>query len=413
MEIRLPPLVARLLTHLPDPAEVWLVGGAVRDAVLGREVRDVDLALPSGAMATGRALARALAAAFVPLDESRGCARLVLRDSGGVIDLADFRAPTLEEDLRARDFTVNALAVPLAPPHVVLDPTGGLADLEARRLRCPAPEVLDDDPLRGLRAVRFQGQLGFAIEPETRRWIRARTSSLASVARERIRDELLPALASPDPAGVAYELHALGLFDVLFPHRGGLDLDPLRGWIRTEETLLEGGDPAMRSMRERIDRPLPEAGTHRALLRLACLLGVPDPEGFRALLARLRLGSGTVGWGARLTGGVFWLEGTGSALEPLRIYRFYRAAGDAGPEAALLAYSRDTISGETLDALLRAWFERRDELVDPPALVTGDDLLATGLEPGPRIGELLERIREAQVEGRVKTKRDALELVAP
>jgi hypothetical protein len=412
MRIELPPLVASLLPHLPDPGSTWLVGGAVRDVLLGREVRDVDLAVPAEALNLARAWAGVLDAAFVPLDATRGCARLVLHDSGTVIDVAELRAPSLEADLAARDFTINALAVPLAPPHEVIDPTGGVADLRARRIRCPGSEVLDDDPLRGLRAVRFAGELGFEIEEATRRWIRGRAASLGAVAAERIRDELLRALASPHPSSVAVELHSLGLLAALFPDRATLDLEPLRRWIAVEQALgIEDDVPHARSLRQRLATPLAEAGTPGALLRLASLLHFTEPEGFRDALTALRLGSGTVRWGGRLMGGVLWLEGKGAALDDLQVYRFYRLTEDAGPEAALLARSRETISDATLQVLLSAYFDHHAERVDPPTLVTGDDLVASGLPPGPRIGSLLESIREAQAAGRVRTRDEALDLV--
>src|SRR5439155_7733860 len=128
-----------------------LVGGAVRDAVLGRVRRDgvdLDLAVPRGALALARRIAERAGGTLVPLDDERGTARIVL--GAGRIDVADFRAPTLEGDLAARDFTVNALAVSIRAlvregRAAVVDPTGGLADLRARRLRLPQPRVLDED----------------------------------------------------------------------------------------------------------------------------------------------------------------------------------------------------------------------------------------------------------------------------
>src|SRR5207249_23459 len=132
------------------------VGGAVRDAGLrGMTARsgDLDVTVESGALALAREVAARLGGAFVPLDPERGTARVLVR--GACLDLADWRAPTLEGDLAARDFTVNALAVELRPllrdgRAPVIDPTGGLADLRARRLRVPDPRVLLDDPLRAV-----------------------------------------------------------------------------------------------------------------------------------------------------------------------------------------------------------------------------------------------------------------------
>src|SRR3989442_816797 len=183
-----------------------LVGGAVRDAWLGRrpgrEV-DVDVAVPAGALDLARRVAERLRGAFVPLDPERGTGRVVL--PGVRLDVTDFRGPSLAADLAARDFTVNALAVPLRELLVrggapIVDPTGGLADLRARRLRAPDLRVLTDDPLRALRGVRLEAALGFRLTRGTVAAIRAVAPALAAVAAERVRDELLLMLALPGTA---------------------------------------------------------------------------------------------------------------------------------------------------------------------------------------------------------------------
>src|SRR5438874_2531490 len=174
---RLGPGAAALLRVLGAPPGAALVGGAVRDTVLGRAVADVDVAVPSGALDLARRCAERLAGTCVVLDAERGAARVVT-DGGLTLDLTDFRAPSLEGDLAARDFTVDALAVPLAPllergRAAILDPTGGLADLKARRLRPAGPGVLDDDPLRALRGVRLEATLGLRLTPGAARKLAA------------------------------------------------------------------------------------------------------------------------------------------------------------------------------------------------------------------------------------------------
>src|SRR5581483_7804789 len=139
------PLLQAAVEAAGGPA--WLVGGAVRDLLLGRPVHDWDLALPAGSVAAARRLADRVGAAFVPLGEAHGMARVVgAPGSGWRLDVADFRGPTLEADLAGRDVTVNALAVSLDAvlrgPAAVVDPTGGLADLAIRRLRACAPDAL-------------------------------------------------------------------------------------------------------------------------------------------------------------------------------------------------------------------------------------------------------------------------------
>src|SRR5882672_3146906 len=168
---RLGPGAAALLRAVGGAPGAALVGGAIRDVMLHRAPadpsrdpgRDVDVAVPSGALDLARHCAERLHGTCVVLDAERGAARVV---AGRLtLDLTDFRAPTLEADLAARDFTVDALAVPLAPlvargRAAIVDPTGGLADLKARRLRPAGAGVLADDPLRALRGVRLEATLG-------------------------------------------------------------------------------------------------------------------------------------------------------------------------------------------------------------------------------------------------------------
>src|SRR2546429_2672628 len=160
---RLGPAAAALLRVVGAPPGAALVGGAVRDTVLGRAVADVDVAVPSGALDLARRCAERLAGTCVVLDAERGAARVVT-DGGLTLDLTDFRAPSLEGDLAARDFTVDALAVPLAPllaqgRAAIVDPTGGLAGLEARGLRPARGRVHPRGPVCALRGARPAGTL--------------------------------------------------------------------------------------------------------------------------------------------------------------------------------------------------------------------------------------------------------------
>src|SRR5437879_1031751 len=224
---RLGPGAAALLRVLGAPPGAALVGGAVRDTVLGRAVADVDVAVPSGALDLARRCAERLAGTCVVLDAERGAARVVT-DGGLTLDLTDFRAPSLEGDLAARDFTVDALAVPLAPLLArgrapIVDPTGGLADLTARRLRPAGPGVLDDDPLRALRAVRLEATLGLRLTPSAARRVREAARGLEHVSAERVRDELLVLLALPETARALRRAEALDVLGVVVP-----EIEPMR-----------------------------------------------------------------------------------------------------------------------------------------------------------------------------------------
>src|SRR6185503_16981993 len=181
--------------------------------------------LPQGAVALARRLADGLGAAFVALDEERGVARIVWERAGRrlEVDVADFRAADLEGDLRARDLTVNALAMPLAeacrdghlPP--IVDPWGGCRDLREGVVRLLSAAVLEDDPLRTMRAVRVAAQLQFRLDEQSARWIAAAAPRLATTAPERVRDELWKCITAPAPAATLRRLDELGLLAVVVP----------------------------------------------------------------------------------------------------------------------------------------------------------------------------------------------------
>ncbi|MGH7402661.1 MAG: hypothetical protein ACREKQ_09555, partial [Candidatus Rokuibacteriota bacterium] len=158
-----------MLAELAGPARpLWVVGGALRELRSGGAAADLDVAVAGGALDLGRRLADRLDASFVVLDAARGACRIVPRSAGASMDLVDLRAPTLEGDLRARDFTVNALAASVGDllregAAAILDPTGGLADLGGRVVRICGPAAITDDPLRALRGVRLAVRPGWRL----------------------------------------------------------------------------------------------------------------------------------------------------------------------------------------------------------------------------------------------------------
>jgi hypothetical protein len=164
--------------------DAWIVGGAVRDELLGREVVDLDIAC-SDPEAAARAYARGSGGAPFPLSERHGAWRVALED-GLTVDFTPLPGG-VERDLATRDFTINAIAVPLAGGDPV-DPHGGLSDLEARRLRAVAPSIFADDPLRLLRAVRLEEELDVELDPETERLAEEHAALVTRPAGERILD---------------------------------------------------------------------------------------------------------------------------------------------------------------------------------------------------------------------------------
>jgi len=222
--LELPPLVARVRAIVPAETPLWLVGGAVRDALLRRPLRDFDFVVTGDALASARAVADALGGAYYPLDSERGVGRVVLAQAGGrlTLDISRLRGASLAEDLAARDFTLNAIAADCAQPNTLIDPLHGARDLQAKRIRACSPTALADDPLRALRAVRLAAELRFLIDKPTLEQVRAQTARLPAVSAERRRDELVRCLAGPRPVAAVRSLDVLGLLPALIPELAAL-----------------------------------------------------------------------------------------------------------------------------------------------------------------------------------------------
>jgi hypothetical protein len=323
--------------------EAYVVGGAGRDELLGRPVVDLDVACPEPESAARR-YAQASRGALFPLSERHGAWRVAFRDRR-TVDFTPLRGG-IEADLATRDFTVNAIAVPLAGGDPV-DPFGGRDDLAARRLRAVSGTVFADDPLRLLRAVRLEDELGFRLDPETERLVRDRAGLVSRAAGERILAEIVRlSVAGYRRAG------ELGLLAPLGGSAGGLDRT---GLLETPDFLL------VCVLGESVFRLPISNGTGRFVRTL--LSASPPPD-----------------------------------ASPRAIHRFRRATEPWAVEALVFLGA-----GEYADAV-RGQRER-----DPAApLLRGDEL---GLPPGPEIGRLLERIAEERAAGTIATRDEALELV--
>lgn len=211
----LPPIVKDAVAQLLDAGlDVHVVGGALRDTLLGRQVRDFDLVVAADLETAQRALPRAIAvSARTPV--------LLIRarpDSPRVeITALHGLALSLEADLRQRDFTINAIA--FDPRRALyIDPLGGRADLSARILRAVDPDrVFQADPVRILRGVRLAHELELKLDPQTTRALELNAWRLHEAAGERLRDELLRILESPVPSLAIERLHAIGALGLLLP----------------------------------------------------------------------------------------------------------------------------------------------------------------------------------------------------
>ncbi len=215
----LPPLIDRIKDALPPEQEIYLVGGAVRDLLTSRLSPDLDFALPSNGIALARKVANTLNADFLPLDDERDTGRVVVTNEDGTrtfLDFATYRGANLEEDLRARDFTINALAFNLRD-NTILDPLNGANDIRAKLIRACSPTAMSEDPVRILRAVRQAAAFGYKIDKPTREWMKQSTDQLGRISAERLRDEVFKILQGPKPDASIRALEMLGVLQQLMP----------------------------------------------------------------------------------------------------------------------------------------------------------------------------------------------------
>ncbi len=230
-------LLERVRSVIPTNLPVFLVGGAVRDALLSRPTHDMDFVLSGDVLGFSRRLADRLGAAYYPLDVERETARLILIHPDGnrdVLDFAMLRGPDLESDLRARDFTINAIALPLHDPQVLVDPLDGASDLRAGQIRSCSATTFLDDPVRILRAIRLAAAFEFRILPNTRRQMRQALERLPLVSAERLRDELFRILEGPRPATAIRALDLMGALPYILP-----ELSALKGVRQSAPHILD------------------------------------------------------------------------------------------------------------------------------------------------------------------------------
>ncbi len=392
-----PPVLSKLKNVLSDEPELYIVGGAVRDAALRRPLHDIDFTTSGDGCAISRKIANRFAGDYYPLDRERGVGRALFSWEGTriTIDVARFRGDDLLTDLMDRDFTINAMAVALnGDLNGVIDPTRGLQDLQAHIVRqCQATSIAND-PVRSLRAVRASVSLDFRIEPSTIQSIKECVHLLPGTSIERIRDELFNLLGSNKPATALAILRHLGILAILIPetiplseaqqgppHQFGVWKHTLAtvDWLNSivlalfsdhSDTLTAnlqvGGAITTLShlrepLRDHIGYVWPNGRTHRALLSLAALLhdvGKPatravdadsrvhflEHEHLGAKLAAIRgeafhLSNDEI---QRLTTIIrhhmrpHWLNANKS-LTPRAIYRYWRDTGPAGVDICLLA----------------------------------------------------------------------------
>jgi tRNA nucleotidyltransferase (CCA-adding enzyme) len=397
------------LEWLPKPA--YMVGGAVRDAILGRsrEYLDLDFVIPSDAVKVARAIARHYKAGFVLLDPKRRIARVVFPHA--TADFAQQEGDSLVTDLHRRDFTVNAIAY---NPHTqeIIDPLQGYADLQQATLRMVSPANLEDDPLRLMRAYRQAAQLGFTIEPATQATIRSLASHISKVAAERVRVEIGYLLANSQGTPWITSAWEDGLLAPFFKNATRESLIKLAAVDKATTLLAQNWQQLGAQLQESVRDTIKT--TWLGIAKLACLVN-PNPE-----LAEIEL--------QQLTYSRAEIRGVTTSLKLSTQFKvsnmslreqcsLFRDADIMFPATAVLAIALDYLveatSGEkllhTCAPLINRYLNPDDLVAHPTQLVSGKELIiALDIPASPIIGKLLAEISVAQAEGRVATVEDAI-----
>ena len=471
-----PPLVKTLAAFFASKGtEAYLVGGVVRDALLGRATSDVDVAVRGDAPRLAQDIADLLGGRPVVLDDSRAIMRVVVPDVEGAAFVDISPAPEgIRADLDRRDFGLDAMAVSLSDLYAgenaaVIDYHGGVSDASDGVVRALSPSVFADDPARLLRGPRLAAQLGFGLADETADAIRRDAHLIGGVAQERTRDELFKLIAAPGATGSLRLLDELGLLCRIMP-----ELEDARGVAQPKEHYwdvldhcietvgqverlvqcrVESEDiretPWNESLEAYFAYEVSDGHTRLTILKLAALLhdiGKPATKTVEAsgrtrflghhtlgaeislnILRRLR----TSGDGVELVSRMveYHLRPSQMAQEgelpsPKAIYRYYRDLGDAAIDTLFLNLADYLAArGPMLDR--EDWLQHcrvvghifdAEPAHQSPAgvrrLIDGHDIMKEfSLQPGPQIGDLLEVVGEAQASGDIASKQEALELV--
>ena len=398
------------LEYLPQP--VYMVGGAVRDAILGRvrEYVDLDFIIPADAVKVARKIAQRYQAGFVLLDAERQIARVVFPHA--TVDFAQQEGESLITDLHRRDFTINAIAY---NPHTqeIIDPLEGYKDIECSLLRMISPVNLQNDPLRLMRAYRQAAQLGFTIEPATQETIRSLAKSINQVAAERVRVEIGYLLANSQGTfwlNLAWKDGVLTSFFKNATEESFIKLTAVdQAYTLISENWQQLGEELANYVRETVKT------SWLATAKLACLVD-SKPEIAEIELQKLTYSRAEIR--AVTTGLRLFSEIKAVDMSLRKQYFLFREMGILFPAVLVLALANDIVAKGmfeesmfiTYEPLIKRYLDKNDAVAHPIPLLNGKDMMtALQIPASPLIGELLMEVGVAQAEGKISTVEAAIE----
>jgi poly(A) polymerase len=459
--------ISRLLAKKHIPA--YIVGGFIRDALLRRTTADIDIAIDADALEIAKEVADSFNGKFVSLDDVNLVGRVIMPDGQWQVDFTTFKGD-IQDDLARRDFTIDAMAVKLGAdftPKNIIDPFHGQDDLHRRLIKTVSKTTFKEDPVRLLRAIRLAAELNFHLESATEKLITQDNKLITDVAGERVREELIRLLNLSGAGSNLFYLDKLGVLTILIPELSmckGVEQPQEHAWdvfdhsiqtvAATEFVLRESpweyadaktldAVPWSDRLKEHFDREISSGSTARTMLKLAALLhDIAKPqtkttEGDRtrflghadigaetaaAIMERLRFSNREIQLVTLLI--KYHLRPTQMSHEGMptnrAIYRYFRDTGEAGIDLLYLCLA-DHLAARASELDPAIWQEhcRMTEYVlekhfteanlsAPPKIFDGNDIIRIfHLKPGPKVGELLEELHEAQAAGEITAREQA------
>ena len=402
--------------------EAYVVGGTVRDRLLGRAITDLDLAVPRDALKVSRELADELGGAFYTLDVERETGRVVMLDHT-VVDVARLRGATIVDDLAVRDFTINAMALRATALESLIDPFQGARDLQSHTLRAIADQTFVLDPVRLLRALRQSHELDFQIETLTNSLMQRDRELLALVSGERVRDELVKMLQARHGTRLIGRLAEFDYLRLVLPHaQWSLPIQEAADQVHefTSRLCANSVSATVRNaflnpdhthvLADYVGQPLADARTRGTLLPLAALYAAEgDVE---ADLRRLKYSRHEIEFVRALVRRRESFSPLALPITPLEAHRFFRDADGVGLGVICLALSPAVAGTGRSEMIERAtqlleYYIRRAELLEPRPLLDGAEIAERFQLRGPQIGAAVRALVEAQVQGLVTSRESA------
>lgn len=439
----------------------YIVGGFLRDAVLGKTGCDVDIAVPGGrACSVAKSLADSISGYFVELDNINNIYRVVFEDKKNYVDIADCAGCCIEEDLKRRDFTMNALAYDIKNDRII-DVTGGAEDIRHGVIREISAFNITDDPIRILRAFRFQSELGFEMTESLTEIVKEHACLLQNTAKERVNAELVKLFGGAFSVFTLMSMDCYGLLEQIFPcvndmrkippnshHHLGL----LEHSFETVKQVQIFYDNAAPEVKEHLDERIfgvynhkrlaylkiaaflhdigkpqtwqiePDTGRHRFIMHDSLGAKIAEP-----LLRELKFSKKQIAYIQKIIKNHIYPAGVVTADEATQkaYLRFYRKMENEVIDLIAVAYA-DRMSAlgpeitqemlekniKGLETLLDGYLKEKNKLAPLPKLLDGHEIMKIlDISASPALGEIISKLNEAQLNSEVNTKEQAIEFV--